>query len=155
MIANFELLKQTRKNFLEAISGLSIQELNIVPNGFNNNIIWNFGHVIVTQQVLCYKMSGQGLLVDMDLVSKYTKGSRPQGLISEEEFNKLKSLAFPLLEALENDYKSNKFENYTEYTTSYGAVLSNIAKAVEFVTLHEALHYGYVMALKRAISMGV
>src|SRR5690606_6624868 len=100
MIPNFQLLNITRKNFLNALSGLSIEQLNFIPEGFNNNIIWNFGHVVVTQQLLCYQMAGLELKVEPELTAKYRKGTKPEGLISEEELQKLKELAFPLLEEL-------------------------------------------------------
>jgi hypothetical protein len=29
-----------------------------IPEGFNNNLIWNIGHIIVSQQLLVYKLSG-------------------------------------------------------------------------------------------------
>ncbi|WP_407635809.1 DinB family protein [Solitalea canadensis] len=36
----------------------TIDQLNKVPAGFNNNLIWNIGHEIVAQQALIYKSSG-------------------------------------------------------------------------------------------------
>ena len=55
---HFETLNITRNNIINAIEGLSLEELNTVPKGFNNNVIWNVGHVVATQQLLCYKFSG-------------------------------------------------------------------------------------------------
>jgi len=151
MTPDFQLLNITRKNFLHAISGLSIEQLNTIPAGFNNNIIWNFGHVIVTQQLLCYQMAGLELKVEPELTAKYRKGTKPESFISGEELQRLKDLAFPLLKELEQNYRNNEFTAYKPYETSYGAELKSIEDAVEFVIVHEALHYGYVMALKHAL----
>ena len=38
----FEILKQTRANVLQAIESLSHEQMNQIPKGFNNNIVWNF-----------------------------------------------------------------------------------------------------------------
>ena len=74
----FELLKATRKNILKTHEGLSIEQLNLTPEGFNNNLIWNFGHVIATQQILCYSLSGNKAFVSNDLIEAYRKGTKPE-----------------------------------------------------------------------------
>ncbi|MCB0460976.1 MAG: DinB family protein, partial [Flavobacteriaceae bacterium] len=52
-----EILKANRKGILSLIEGLSIMQLNKIPQGFKNNIAWNVAHLLVTQQLLCYKLS--------------------------------------------------------------------------------------------------
>jgi hypothetical protein len=39
------------------LSGYNLDQLNTIPEGFNNNLIWNIGHIIVSQQLLVYKLS--------------------------------------------------------------------------------------------------
>ena len=63
MDQEFEILLITRKNLLNSIKDLSIDELTKIPNGFNNNIIWNAGHNLATQQLLVYKLSGQSPVI--------------------------------------------------------------------------------------------
>ncbi|MCZ0211646.1 DinB family protein, partial [Streptomyces sp. UMAF16] len=53
-----------RKYLIEMCEPLSVVQLNTIPNGFNNNIIWNFGHLIAAQQGLCYIRSGLKPVVD-------------------------------------------------------------------------------------------
>jgi hypothetical protein len=50
------------------IQGYTLEQLNKVPRGFNNNIIWNIAHVIVTQQILVYKLSGLPMIVTDEMV---------------------------------------------------------------------------------------
>ena len=78
-------LRQTRQNILARMADLTLAQLNIIPVGFSNNLIWNFGHVLVTQQLLCYKRSGQEMLVEEEIVNKYRKGSRPAAPVSLDE----------------------------------------------------------------------
>ncbi|MDN3670045.1 DinB family protein [Echinicola jeungdonensis] len=75
---NINNIIQTRKNFINLISDLDIDQLNQIPEGYNNNIIWNFGHIIVTQQLLCNKFSGLPLLIDEDILDAFRKGSKPE-----------------------------------------------------------------------------
>jgi hypothetical protein len=58
------------------IQGYTLEQLNKVHEGFNNNIIWNIAHVIVTQQILVYKLSGLPMIVTDEMVEKYRKGTK-------------------------------------------------------------------------------
>ena len=49
------------------------------------------------------------------------------------------------------DFDADLFSDYTPYTTSFGLDLKNIQDAIIFNNMHETLHYGYIMAQKRAI----
>lgn len=147
----FEILKQTRANTLNAIENLSIEELNKTPAGFNNNIAWNFNHNIVVMQLLCYKISDLPMSVSTEMVAKYSKGSKPESFISEEEMNFFKELAISSIAKLENDLAKGIFKEYTPYSTSYNVKLNSINEAITFNNVHEGLHYGYILALKRAI----
>lgn len=49
-----KIWKQSRTLYLEYLDTYSLDQLNTIPDGFNNNLIWNIGHVIVSQQGLIY-----------------------------------------------------------------------------------------------------
>lgn len=55
-------LKKLRFAILKTIEQLPTEQLNKVPDGFNNNIIWNVAHLIASQQNLCYIKAGQKAL---------------------------------------------------------------------------------------------
>jgi len=139
----------SRKLFLKLIDGLFIDALNKIPEGFNNNIIWNFGHVIVSQQILCYKLAGLPLKIDDAYVFKYSKGTKPETFISDDEVAFLKQQSLQLIDELVVDLEKDVFNNFSSYTTSFNVELNNISDAVKFITMHEGLHLGYAMALKR------
>ncbi|GAB3646371.1 DinB family protein [Echinicola sediminis] len=149
---NINHIIKTRENFINLINGLSIDQINTIPEGFNNNIAWNFGHTLVTQQLLCYKFSGLPLLIEEELVEKFRKGTKPELPITEKELEQLKVLALSTLESLKNDLVIGSFKEYNEYTTSFGVTLSNIADAVNFNGIHEAMHLGYAKAIKNTLS---
>jgi hypothetical protein len=43
-------LEFVRTATLSAVEGLSDTEANVVPQGFNNNILWNLGHIYLVQE---------------------------------------------------------------------------------------------------------
>ena len=75
MQKQFEILNATRNNVLKAIEGLTLNQLNTIPKGFKNNIIWNVAHIVVTQQLLCYKLSGLEMVLDSGFVDLFKKNS--------------------------------------------------------------------------------
>ncbi len=147
---SFEINRQTRRNVLMAIGDLEFNKLIKIPSGFNNNILWNLGHILVTQQALVYRLSGNPMNVDSQLVDLFKKGSIPL-TYNEEILVKIKNQFIELIDQTEKDYISGLFKEFTEYPTSYGYTLRSVEEAIEFNTAHEALHLGYVMALKRAV----
>ena len=148
---NFEFLRQTRRNHLSVIELLNNEQLNTIPAGFNNNLIWNLGHVLVTQQLLCYKLSGNRLRIDTNLVDKYRKGSQPEGPVSDAEIEQLKEYMLQTVDQMESDYQAGWFQEYQDYSTSYGVKLRSITDAMTFNLAHEAMHLGTMMALRRLL----
>ena len=152
MTFTFEVLNNTRRFFKKYLENTSLDDLNKIPEGFNNNVIWNIGHIVVTEQLLAYKLSGLPLMVSESLVANYMKGTRPERAISQEEVNEIKELLFSTIERTQKDYKNNVFLNFKEYTVSTtGNTLTNIDEALQFILFHEGMHLGYVMALMRAL----
>ena len=147
-----EVLPKTRKSFIKIIESLSLVDLNKIPKGFNNNIIWNIGHIVVSQQLLAYKLSGLPMMVSEKLVGKYRKDSKPEGEVSQEDVNEIKDLLMTTIDKTKVDYSNNVFKNYNEYTVSTtGNTLTNIDEAFEFILFHEGIHLGYVLALLRTL----
>ena len=146
-----ETVQKTRSFFLNSISDLSVDELNETPPGFNNNIIWNLGHLIAAQQGICYLRSGLQPAVGIKYFEAYKTGTRPEHFVNAEEVEKIKGLFLTSLSQFASDFESRLFLNYTTFTTRYGVTITNIEDAFNFVPFHEGLHYGYTNALKRII----
>ncbi len=144
-------LRQTRTNYLNLIESYSLDQLNKIPQGFNNNMIWNFGHAIVTQQLLCYKLAGEEMYIDDEMVNRYRKGSKPGLKVNEAEVDLFKSYAMSFVDKLDTDSRNGKFQSYKDYPTSFGVTLTSISDAVAFNNLHEGMHFGTLLALKKLV----
>lgn len=147
-----QVLPNTRRFFKKYLDTVSLEDLNKIPAGFNNNIIWNIGHIVVTQQLLAYKLSGLPMMISDELVMKYRKDSKPETDVNQAEVDEIKALLFSTIEKTQEDFNNGVFKNYHEYTVSTtGNTLTNIDEALQFILFHEGMHLGYVMALIRAI----
>lgn len=151
MNKNFDTLKKSRILILKIIEGLSIEQLNKIPEGFKNNIAWNIAHLVVTQQLLCYKLAGLKCLISEEMIINFQKGTAPTYKISEVEFKEIKTQFLALPEKLSADYEKEIFTEYNEYTTSVAVTLKNINDALTFNLLHEGIHLGIILQLKKFV----
>ena len=147
----FEIQQATRNNLLKAIEGLTLEQINHIPTGFKNTIGWNFAHILVTQQLLVYGLSGNEKQLDQSIIDTYKKGSVVTDNMSAELLAALKSQSIELANKMEADYNNGLFTSFSEYPTSYNFTLKNIEDAICFSNIHEALHFGYIMAMKKSI----
>ena len=151
MNIEFEILRKSRNSILEIIDGYSIAQLNKVPAGFNNNIVWNIAHLVVTQQLLCYNFSGLDISVSDEMVARFRKGTAPLKLVSEVDFEAYKRMFVELPLQLERDYEIGVFKKYHEYTTSLNVKIIDIDSAIGFNNYHEGIHLGVILGIVKLI----
>ncbi|CAM1334208.1 DinB family protein [Tenacibaculum aestuariivivum] len=151
MNTQFEILRKSRALVLKKIDNLSIEQLHKIPEGFKNNIAWNVAHLVVTQQLLHYKLSELNCLVSDELIENYRKGTSPTETFSEEDFEEVKELFIGLPDTLQEDFEAGIFNEYISYETSLGFTIDSIETAIAFNNLHEGIHLGIIMALAKIV----
>lgn len=151
MEAIFKAWTTSRNLYLRFFEEYSLEQLNKIPEGFSNNLIWNIGHVIVAQQSLVYRGSNQPMKISDELLNRYKPGTHPQGPVSETELAELKGLLISLIESTIEDYKNGIFTTYNERTTGTGFHLASVQDAFEFNNYHEGIHLGYMMSIRKFV----
>ncbi|QIE60050.1 DinB family protein [Rasiella rasia] len=146
-----DITLKTRKIFFHFLETLSLEQLNKIPDGFNNNVFWNIKHCVVVQQMLVYGLSSLPLHVSSEEVMRYKKGTKPEGLVAQEEVDLCKKQLFDLLKQTETDANNQLFKTYKEYTVTTKTTLTSTQEAIEFNNFHEGVHLGYVMALLKNV----
>ncbi len=137
-----------RERLFQLISELPNEKLEVIPDGHKNNIIWNFGHILSTQQLLNYARSGLDTLVPEHLLTPFRKGTFPEKGMSSL-LPELQKFWLPTLERLKKDYVEKRFENFESYTTSAGIPLNCIEDAIFFDSIHESLHQGMILSMMK------
>jgi hypothetical protein len=140
-----------RNNLLKQLEGLSEEQLYKIPNGFNNNIIWNFGHIIVAQQMLTYGIAGVTLQIPAALTDSFKKATSPASWSNPFNIEELKALAISTIEQFDKDLDTDLFANYKPYLTSSGLTLHNIDDAIFYSHMHEGYHTGVIASIKNII----
>ncbi|WP_456379299.1 DinB family protein [Lutibacter sp.] len=151
MEKQFEMLKKSRQLTWKAIENCSMEQLNKIPEGFKNNIAWNITHLVVTQQLLCYKLAGLDCLISEEMILNFQKGTSPTYTISEKEFEAIKKQFIELPKKLEEDYAKGIFKNYAEYKTSVDITLNTVEEGIIFNLYHEGIHLGIILQLLKFI----
>ncbi|MEL4456887.1 DinB family protein [Lutimonas vermicola] len=147
----FETALFTRTSMLNILENKSFEELVTIPVHFRNSVFWNIAHVLVTQQLLCYRLSGLDLKIREDMVTKYGKGSLATENIDESDIRYVKE---ELVNAMKNtfvDYNNGMFKHFKPYMTSAGIELKSIDDAFGFSTFHDGIHLGVVLSLMKIV----
>ena len=149
----FDGIRQTRNGFIALINSMSTEQLNLIPAGFKNNIVWNFGHLVVTTPALCYQRTGIQEDFPIPFQNSYKKDTFPTHPIETTEIYFLRELMIHTIDQLEIDYHAGVFNNgFTPYATgTYGATLNSIEEVLMTTLMHDNLHWGYAQAQRRNI----
>lgn len=148
----FDAIKQIRSNIWESVKNLSMKQLHQTPSGMSNNIAWNLGHIVVSQQILCYRLANIPLLTPDSFLELYAKNTSPKNWDKTVNVQEIQEYFISTADALKKDYAAKLFHNFAEYKTSSGLVLKNIDDALIYNYGHENLHYGNIMILKKLVS---
>jgi hypothetical protein len=145
----FDITEKIHVNFNNILTTIPKEQLFIIPEAFNNNIFWNISHVLVTQQLLVYKLSNLHTRLDWALVKKYSKGTFPENHVSEEEVQQVAEALLATPKWTKEDYEKGIFKEYVPYTTSAKVVLNKVEDAIAFNIFHLGLHMGTVQAIQK------
>lgn len=145
------LLRNIRTTFIKELDALTLEQLNFIPATHTNNIIWNIGHSLVVQQLLCYGLSNLELYVDKSIGTKYKRGTVPVGAVTQDEVDFIKGMLLESVDLLEQDLAAGKFEVFKPYTVGFNTHLTSVEDAIQFNNAHEGVHYGYLLALKKLL----
>ncbi len=141
--------RHIRSSIDTAVKGLSAKQLHAMPEGFDNNIAWNLGHILIVQQRLLYGRCSLPLSVSEEMIPLYLPGTSPTDWQTQPDAQELAEMLMPQQEQLEKDYAAGRFTErpFERYTTSTGVDISDIDGALIFNTYHEGLHHGAIQAL--------
>ena len=145
-----EHFNKIRERIGALIEELSEEQLFAVPTGFRNTIAWNAAHLVVTQQIILYGLSGLELCIREEVVEAFRKGTGLEKVTPQLFWESMEFLEkAPIV--LAEDYRNGRFRKFETYTTSWGFVLNNIEEAIQFNNIHEGTHLGYMMAMRKSV----
>ena len=85
------------------------------------------------------------------IVADYQIGSKPTKSVSTAEVEQTVAWLSDSITWLEEDLDLEIFKEFKTYPTSYGYTLISIEDAVAFNNVHEAMHLGWIGAIKKSL----
>ncbi|WNQ11868.1 DinB family protein [Paenibacillus aurantius] len=154
------LIKQldfVRSQTLKAMQGITEEEADRIPEGFRNNLRWQFGHIYVVLERHAFQYIGLPLHL-------------PEGYKEQFEYNtspltRPESVRVPALPEIEGLMKEQvgrirealggrmQEEVPEPYRTSSGALLKTPEDFLSLDLYHEGMHFGVIKLYKALLSL--
>ena len=156
METQMEHFAWTRKNILSLLRSTTPEEAFRIPARFNNNLVWNAGHVIYVQQILVYHLAGLPTFLPDGFEQQYASGTKPSP--SPDKKGTVEELTGLLERGVEQtlaDYREGKFIQYRSLRANYDTVpyhLTDWEQAFQYNNIHEARHYGFMLGIKQGLA---
>lgn len=149
--STFKTIHSVRKSIAFILSRLTLDQINLVPEGYSNNIIWNAAHIISVQQLLVNRKSGAPYTEPKEITSQYSPGTFVKGDVDQAFVDLVIVRLVANSEQMENDYKAGLYKEYAPFSTRTKISLDNVEDAINFELFHGGLHLGYIMQLLKAV----
>ncbi|GAB3044147.1 DinB family protein [Virgibacillus ainsalahensis] len=143
----FKQISLIRQNTLNEMEDLTEEQADQMPEGFNNTIRWNLGHIYTVQNVLLSQFGGKDIEMPSHYPELFAPGTKPADWQGEvPTLNEVKQL----LEEQPAKLKETLAGQLDEKAAKPFQSLSTIGEILDFTTYHEGMHVGAIKGLKKA-----
>jgi len=149
--ALLDQMKEIRGYLMASVKDLSDEQLLRVPDGFNNNILWNVGHSITDNCTMLYPPTGHEFPLPERYLEWFEPGKSPADWTDTPPIGEILESGVTMRDKLVEDCVAGKMEIYEPLTLGDGAVLDNIAYAIAHCNIHEGIHLGVILALRKFV----
>jgi hypothetical protein len=144
----FEQLKTYRNELLTEVEEVTEEEADLIPEGFNNNIRWNLGHVLLDQYLWIQALTKEELPLPAAFNDWFGFGTNPSRFTVETP--KLPELLGLLRRQPDDILERNRYRLEQEFpSTDMG--MHTIEQVLVRTIFHEGLHLGAIQAIKRQL----
>lgn len=146
LIKQFEL---TRGNLLKEINGIKQENVDVKPEGFNNTIHWQIGHILTVTEQFMFGFPKQTTFLPSNYIEWFGNGSKPADW--GNEVPTVDTLATQLEDQLER-IKKIPSERFREQLPKPFLGLETVSELASMALYHEANHLGQIHIINRMIS---
>jgi hypothetical protein len=135
----------------KALENVTEEQAKVIPTNFNNNILWNVGHIYVSFEHIVLGSVGKAQKIDW--ADLFVPGSKPaewtkeaptleelKGLLQEQTSRVAEVLEGHLDDQAENPFKLGELATFT-----------TARECISFSLFHEGLHVGTINNLKKLV----
>lgn len=148
----FDFSIAIRKKIVLLLSTLTEEQLNKIPEGFNNNLVWHLGHLVVSTPLLCYVRTGVDPEKLVPFADLYRNGTKPTKAVLQDDIYQLLSLLISTITDIQKDYAKGVFSQTQEYSThTFGINLKNFEEVLACCAMHDSVHWGNILAIVKLV----
>ena len=155
-------LEQTIIQHMETVRGITEQTMkkipeevsDIIPEGFNNNIRWNFGHIAFVQEKLVFGILGKEMNIPKEYEQLFGAGTKPSEWIeTPPSFTEIAEVLTEQKTRIKDFIPGRLHENLSKpFTNRVGITLYTVGEAFLYSFYHEAIHIETIKRLYKSIS---
>ncbi|TYR81550.1 DinB family protein [Priestia megaterium] len=156
ILDHLETVRGITENSIKKITRkISEEKVNIIPNGFNNNIRWNFGHIAYVQEKLVFMLAGEEMKIPSHYEQLFGAGTKPADW--QETPPSLDDIADVLANQKERvkAFIPGHFHDklITPFTNKAGITFDTVGATFLFSLYHEAVHMENIRHLYKTITV--
>lgn len=151
-----QMIRETRQLVQTTVDRIRPEQAEAFPDGFRNNLVWQVGHLLTTQELLILGLTGNKTFIPDEWKSWFAKGTSPADFTeATPDWPMLVDQLGPNCERVLGRLADMDLSLHLAqpYQTSTGPVLARVGDVAVFSALHEAIHLGiikaYVQLLRR------
>ncbi|GED70534.1 hypothetical protein BRE01_42360 [Brevibacillus reuszeri] len=145
-IVLFQQLQDYRSETLHAIEGMTEEEVNLVPVGFNNGILWNLGHIYLDQYLWISHLTKEEISIPPGFHEWFAYGTKPADWQTPPpSLDTLRQLLANQPEQIRTMYGERLEEEFP--ATESG--MHTISQVLVRTIFHEGLHLAAITAIRR------
>lgn len=150
----FKQLQFVRENTLKVMENITEELADITPDGFNNNIRWNLGHIYFVLEVFAFERNNMPTKLPEDFAVLFAPGTSPADwkgkplpslseltLLLQEQQGRIKA-------TLEGSLPETA---HNPLVTKSGLNLETVGEFLNFNLYHEGVHFSTIKLYKRLL----
>jgi uncharacterized damage-inducible protein DinB len=151
----FHQLRFVRDNTIKQVKELSEEETCTVPRGFNNNILWNLGHILLVHEKFAFALTNENMELPKHFAEMFAPGTKPENWGTEvPSLDEILLLLSKQIERIGQTLEHRLEEKLEKpYVTSSGLELSAVKECLSFCLYHEGMHFAAIKAIKQHLSL--
>lgn len=149
----FHITRKSREAIANLCATMPIEKLNAIPSGFNNNILWNVGHMVAIQQLIVYGLSQTPFTTDQWIIDTFRNKTKPEKTYDQADLEKVLTSLPLTIDRMEKDFNENAFGVQTPFISkSLNTSFDTMEAVISFNMFHEGLHTGVIQKYVQLLS---
>ncbi|MEW8969182.1 MAG: DinB family protein [Mesobacillus sp.] len=144
----FKQFELTRGSFLKNIAGITAEQASVQPEGFNNNIHWNIGHVLTVTEQFMMGFPKKSNHLPANYIELFGNGTRPSEWTGD----------VPSVDVLRDQLKAQlgrikevPASTLNEKLKKPFLGLETFGELANMALFHEAYHLGQIHAMRKLV----